>query len=120
MRKVLALVLALPLAGCFNPFVSIPNPANQTNLYQAELIFDGSVKTFNELKALCANRTLPPKCRTYVKQGQGLIIKARDADLAAREFVDSNPTLDATSIVSAFTTLASQFVTTTNNLGAVQ
>ena len=84
--RVLALTAALGLAGCswsINPLASITNPVNTTKLYQAELVFDGSLKTFNELKGLCANRVLPSTCRRYVLQGQPLIIKIAAADAAA-------------------------------------
>ena len=121
MKKIiLAAIIALPLGGCFNPLTPITNPISRTNLYQAELIFDGGVKTFNALKALCANRTLPPKCRTYVISGQKLIIKARDADLAAREFVDLHPTFDATQVVQTFIKYAGQFDATVTNLNSLR
>ena len=122
MKQIIALSVALTVSGCagFNPFASAPNPISNTNLYQAELVFDGAIKTFNELKSLCANRTLPPSCRTYVVQGQKIIIKARDADLAAREFVAKNPTIDATTVVSTFTSLVGQFNSTVTNLSATK
>ena len=66
--RALALVAALGLAGCswsINPLASVTNPVNTTNLYQAELVFDGSLKTFNELKGLCANRVLPWSMRPW-------------------------------------------------------
>ena len=76
--------------------------------------------TFKELKTLCANRVLPPACRTYVKQGQGLIVKAEAADVAARQFVKNNPTLDATNVVQAFTGLVATFKDNVNSLSAVK
>ena len=121
--RALALVAALGLAGCswsINPLASVTNPVNTTNLYQAELVFDGSLKTFNELKGLCANRVLPSTCRRYVLQGQPLIIKIAAADAAARRFVDNNPTLDATNVVQAVTGLVSNFKTTVDNLSATR
>lgn len=122
MNRLSAFGVALLLSACAaNPFTTVvQNPISRTNLYQAELVFDGSIKTFNELKSLCANRTLPPKCQTYVIQGQSLIVKARDADLAAREFIDNNPTLDAAGAVQAFTILVGQFGGTVTNLSAVK
>jgi hypothetical protein len=120
MKRFLVLCLAFPLGGCFNPLAPITNPISRTNLYQAELVFDGGIKTFNELKGLCAARILPPKCRTYVISGQKLIIKARDADLAAREFVDLHPTFDATTVVQTFIRYAGQFDATVTNLNALR
>lgn len=121
MRKIaLVLLLSLPLAGCWNPFARVLNPVTSTNLYQAELVFDGAIKTFNAGKKLCIQRILPPVCRTYAKKGQGLIEKARDAQLEAEMFIDHNPTLDASSLVEAFKILVGQFATTTDNLSALK
>jgi hypothetical protein len=109
-RFLLAAVLAFGIGACsFNPLATVTNPVNTTRLYQAELVFAGSLKTFNTLKGLCAQRALPPKCRTYVLQGQPLIGKIYAADKAARNFVDNNPTLDATNVVQAVTGLVSDF-----------
>lgn len=108
-----AIVLALALSAC----ASIPN-ATPTQLYQAELAFDGVVKTFNELKALCANKALPVSCRGYVVQGQAVIKQAYAADVAARSFVKNNPTLDATNVIQAFTGLVSTFKDTVTSLSA--
>lgn len=120
MKRLIVLAVALLLAGCFNPLSTVTNPVNATKLYQAELVFDGALKTFNELKSLCANRILPPTCRTYVVKGQGLIVKIAAADNAARNFVDENPTLDATNVVQAFTGLVSDFSATVTNLSATK
>jgi hypothetical protein len=120
MRKAIVILLALSLSGCagFNPLTVIKNPISATNLYQAELVFDGAVKTFNSLKGLCASRVLPPKCRTYVVQGQGYIRQAAAADIAARNFVANNPTLDATNVVQAFTGIVGDFQNTVTALAA--
>lgn len=121
MKKIIIVsALALALGGCtvgFNPFASVKN-VSVTNLYEAELAFDGSIKTFNELKGLCARRALPPVCRTYVKQGQTVIKNAYAADVAARSFIKNNPTLDATNVVQAFTGLVSNFQGTVASLSA--
>lgn len=121
MKKiVLAIALCLGLAGCLNPFATVTNPVSATNLYQAEIAYDAGIKTFNELKDLCANRTLPPKCRTYVVQGQGIIRKADAARVAAENFIDNNPTLDATRVVAAFTNLTAAFQDRLNALSEVK
>ena len=117
MRRIATLFLALSLSACaFNPLQSFTNPVRGTNLYEAELVFDGAVKTFNELKGLCAKRTLPPTCRTYVVKGQKIIANAYAADKAAQNFVKNNPTLDATNVIQAFTGLVSDFK---NNVAAL-
>ena len=119
--RTLALTAILGLAACgINPLASVTNPVNTTKLYQAELVFDGSLKTFNELKGLCAKRVLPSACRTYVTKGQGIIVKEAAADAAARRFVDTNPTLDATNVVQAVTGLVSDFTATVNKLSAIR
>ena len=118
--KKLIVILALFLGACANPLASVTNPVNTTTLYQAELVFDASVKTFNELKDLCANRVLPRVCRAYVVKGQALIVKAYAADIAARVFVNKNPALDATNVVQAFTGLVSNFKATVDNLSATK
>lgn len=120
MKRTIVLALALSLGACVNPIVGVKNPVSTTNLYQAELVFDASLKTFNELKGLCANRVLPPVCRTYVVKGQGLIVKAAAADRAARSFVKDNPTLDATNVIQAFTGVVSNFNTTVDGLSATK
>ena len=124
MRKALIVAaLAVGLTGCangFNPFATVTNPINATNLYQAELVFDGAVKTFNELKGLCARRVLPPVCRTYVIRGQDYIRKADAADRAAAEFMVKYPTLDATNAVQAFTGIVAKFKDTVNSLSATK
>lgn len=110
MKKILtALVVSLSLAGCAQLQQALtprPNPLTATNLYEAELVFDGSVKTFNALKGLCARRALPPVCRTYVLKGQGIIPNAYATDLTARQFIADYPTVDATTVIQAFTGLA--------------
>jgi len=120
--RAFALGAVLLLAACanFNPLASVTNPVNTTRLYQAELVFSASLKTFNTYKDLCVRRVIASTCRTYVVQGQGLIRKASAADVAARNFVDKNPTLDATNVVQAFTGLVSDFTGTVDKLSAIK
>lgn len=120
MRLILAAVLALGVSGCVDPFAKVTNPLSTTNLYEGELVFDATLKTFIELKGLCAKRVLPPACRTYVKKGQKLIANAYAADKAARNFVLNNPSLDATNVVQAFNGIVTDFKTTTANLSATK
>ena len=121
MRTLLLIsIFCISMNGCVDPFAKITNPISGTNLYEGELVFDATLKTFNELKGLCAKRVLPSACRTYVKQGQKLIVNAYSADKAARNFVTNNPALDATNVVQAFTGIVSDFKTTTANLSATK
>jgi len=121
MIRIFAIGLTLFLGACaINPLATVTNPVNTSRLYQAELVFSGSVKTFNELKGLCARRVLPSTCRTYVIKGQGLIRKAYAADISARTFVQNNPTLDATNVVQAFVGLVSNFNSTVDGLSAIK
>lgn len=124
MKKFFAVILvSFGLAACANipnPFAVVTNPISSTNLYQGELAFDASLKVFIELKGLCANRVLPPACRTYVVKGQKIIIQVYAADKAARVFITQNPTLDATNVVGAFTGLVSNFKDTVGALSATK
>lgn len=124
MRKLIIITaLAIGLGGCpqgTGIFQQVPNPVSKQTLYEAETVFDASLKTFNKLKSLCATRVLPPACRTYVIQGQGLIVKIYAADKAARDFVKNNPTLDATNVVQAVTGLVSTFNGTVQTLSTVR
>lgn len=111
MRKIaLALVISLGVAACDpitiqNPFPSVQNPVTASNLYEANLAYDAALKAFNKMKSLCARRVIPNTCRTYVIKGQEIIPQAESARRTARDFIRANPTLNATSLVSAFTTL---------------
>lgn len=123
MRRFIGIgILALSLGACASGggLPSIQNPISSVNLYQAELAYDAGLKTFIELRALCANRTLPPACRTYVKIAQGYIVKAAAADIAARNFVVNNPTLDPTNVIQAFTGIVSNFTSTVSSLSATK
>ena len=124
-KLLLTIALTIGLSGCvngklINPFASVANPISSTSLYEGELVFDGTLKTFLELKGLCANRVLPPACRTYVVAGQKIIVQAYAADKAARAFIAYNPTLDATNVVQAFTGIVSNFQATVNSLSATK
>lgn len=127
MKKLILLCVLLLIPACA-PFkqgfevltTTIQNPVKDKQLYQAELVFDGSVKTFNALKDLCARRVLPPVCRTYVNQGRAVIGKAYAADIAAQRFIARNPTLNAAKVVSAFTNLVDDFNSTVTRLGALK
>lgn len=124
MKKIVGvLVLSLSIAGCAQlkeAFTPQTNPLNTTNLYEGELVFDGSVKTFNTLKGLCVRRVLPPVCRAYVLKGQNIIRNANAADKAAQQFVVANPTLDATNVIQAFNGLVTDFKTNLDNLSATK
>ena len=119
--RVIAITALLGLAACgMNPLASVTNPVNTTKLYQAELVFDASLKTFNKYKDLCTRRVIASQCRTYVFEGQKIIRKANAADIAARNFVDKYPLLDATNVVQAFSGLVGDFNGTVDKLGSLQ
>lgn len=123
MRKILAIILLpLFLGACttVNPFASVKNPVTAAKLYQAELAYDGALKTFNELKSWCTNRILPPKCRTYVQRGQDYIRQASAARVKAEKFIENNPTLDATSVVEVFSIIVANFGDNTKSLSALK
>ena len=118
MRQFLAIAFALALGACttVNPFQSVTNPVSKTTLYQAELVFDATLKSFNTLKKLCIQKALPATCRGYVIKGQDIIRQAYAADKSARVFVKTYPTLDATNVIQAFTGLVSDFKGTVDAL----
>lgn len=124
MKKILAVIaITLSVVGCTQLKEALtprPNPLTAADLYKVELVFDGSVKTFNALKGLCARRALPPVCRTYVNKGIGIIDKANAADKTAQKFVAENPTVDATTVIGAFTGLANDFESNLSNLSATK
>lgn len=121
MKRIAILVLALSVSACASGGLpSVKNPISNVNLYEAELVFDAAIKSFVELRGLCVNRTLPPACRTYVRAGQSIVTKAAAADIAARNFVANNPTLDATNVIGAFTGLLSDFQNTVTSLSATK
>lgn len=111
MRKIaLALVVAFGVTACDpvtipNPFQTYQNPVTASNLYEANLAYDAALKAFNKMKSLCAQRVISNSCRTYVIKGQQIIPKAESARKIAQDFIRQNPTLDASSLVRAFTTL---------------
>lgn len=125
MRRIAGIILALSLTlgGCAQLKEALTprdNPIKTANLYEAELVFDGAVKTFNALKGLCVRRVIPSTCRSYVILGQQGIQKAYAADKAARNFVRNNPTLDATNVIQAFTGLVSDFQGNVSNLSSLR
>lgn len=80
MRLILALTIALALAGCANigGYVGI-------GTYDAKLAFDGAVKSFNAYKRLCVAKAIPSGCRAYVAKGQGIIRQAYAYEKAAND-----------------------------------
>lgn len=117
MKKVIiAIVFALGVSACDpvtipNPFQTYQNPVTASNLYEANLAYDAALKAFNKMKSLCAQRVIPNSCRTYVLKGQQIIPKAESARKIAQDFIRQNPTLDATSLVKAFTALVGNLQT---------
>lgn len=109
-KLMLVAVLAVGLSGCDwqttqAVFTGVKNPVTASNLYEANLAYDGALKAFNKMKALCAQRVIPNSCRTYVIKGQQVIPQIESARKTAQIFIRNNPTLDASSLVSAYTTL---------------
>lgn len=120
LRKLIPFLFALGLMGCAN-LPSSTNPVNSNNLYQGELVFDAALKTFNKGKDLCVRRVIASSCRTYVLQGQRLIVKIAAADKSARNLVDSGvTTVDVTNAVQTFTGLVSTFNSTATALDQVK
>ena len=121
---VLALGLALSVAGCANGqlpniFASISNPVKPAALDAAEEAYDASLKVFIKFRDYCNRRLIPSACRTYVIQGQRIIPQAEGARAAAESFVANNPTLDATKVISVYSDLVTKFTTTSTRLSTI-
>lgn len=100
--RAFVIVALLLLAGCG----TLPSQTNIA-LYSTKLTFDGAVKTFNAFKAACTARALPPACRGYVVQGQGVIAKAYAYERAANSAGLSTSMAELMAIVGALQSLKS-------------
>lgn len=113
MRKIfttLAVVGTIGLGACDLQttkavFTGVQNPVTTRNLYEANLAYNGALVAFNKMKDLCVRRVIPNTCRTYVIKGQQVIPQVESARKNAQNFIRQNPRLDASSLVSAYTTL---------------
>lgn len=102
MRKFLPLLFALVLTGCvgFNPFASFTNPVSSQTLAKAEEGYGVALSAAVAYRNSCAQRLIPPSCRPIVKQIQLAENYAHGQLLVARNFVNANPTVDATVIIA--------------------
>jgi len=122
MRKVIiALTLALSLAGCATPAgdlfkvitTTIENPLTTVDIYRVENTYAAALTLADQYRTYCYERpyavlmTDPvgrPLCerrRRNVRLIQSARLKAGAAVVAARNFIAGNPTLNAASVVSA-------------------
>lgn len=115
MKKLIVLALSLSLAGCaFNPLASFSNPVSGDALAKAEADYGAALSIAVAYRNSCAQRLIPPACRPIVKQIQNAENYAHSQILVARNFVNNNPTVDATVLimtaqqaVAAYQTVAS-------------
>lgn len=99
-RIIFALLLTLPLAGCWNPFGSIENPLNKTSLVAVEASYGSALSIASGYKDACARKTIPPSCRSVVKSLQNADNYAYGQIKVARDFIKANPTVDASVVIS--------------------
>ena len=111
MKLALALIAALALAGCSDSrsifaggsslIATVQNPVGPQQLVAVESAVGAAAGTFNGYRSLCADRVLPPSCRTAVQAVQGHIPKVRAALNSARNFVKNYPTVSAATAIGA-------------------
>lgn len=102
--RLIALLLVLALAGC----ATMNNPISQNSLANIEATYGVALSAANAYRnlPLCKTGTttsLTNVCarRSIVVKIQSAVTKAQAADLQLRAFVKNNPTLDASSLISA-------------------
>ena len=106
MRKALIIAaLTIGLGGCVNgqlvnPFASFTNPVSKDTLAKVESAYGAALSVAVGYRNACANKALPPSCRTIVVQIQNADKYAHAQILVARAFVKNNPTVDAFTSVS--------------------
>ena len=107
MRKLLVICFALALAGCAS--LSIKNPFTTTTLGDVEAAYGTALSIAVGYRDACAQRLIPPSCRTIVPQVQRYGVQAQNAIVYARSFVRNNPTLDPTTAVKIASDAVSAF-----------
>lgn len=113
MKKILSIfILASALAGCAGSQKSIleggssiiapiQNPVGQSELDKIRAAYGSALAIAVGYRDACAQRLIPPSCRTAVRKMQPYGEKAQRAFVAARNFVANNPTISAVSVLQA-------------------
>ena len=105
MKAILVLVLGLALAGCSTvrtAVVGIDNPVTIERMYQVEQAAIVVVAALNTYKSLCANGSIPARCREVVAQMQSFTRPAAATLANLRTYFRNNDQLNA---INAYKTL---------------
>lgn len=89
MRVVAIVVVGLLLAGCADSrsifaggsslVATVQNPVGPQQLVAVESAVGAAAGTFNGYRSLCANRVLPPSCRTAVQAAVRILMPSQAA-----------------------------------------
>jgi len=113
MKKLIVLAFALSLAAC----ATIQNPFSRDELAAIEASVGTAVTTFNGYKQLCADRIIPPSCRTAVQAVQVHIPQVRGALNSARNFVKNYPQLSPAASIGAVQAALGDFLAAQSKYG---
>lgn len=120
MKKVfIVCALGLSLAGCsslqwLNPFAAYTNPVSNDTLVKVEASYGAAVSVAVAYHDACAKREIPPSCRPIVKQIQNADAYAHAQIVVARNFVQNNPTVDASALITTAQAAVAAFTTVAN------
>lgn len=128
MNRIVIVLLGVTLASCANipaldpsgrsvleggkSFVApITNPlvTKKSEFNIVNNSFGGALAVFVNFRDACADRLLPPACRTAVQKTVPYLRKAQGTRNAARFFVKKYPKLDARNVVEAFRDAVNDF-----------
>jgi hypothetical protein len=97
MKTLLVTCFAVLLSAC----TTINNPLTPGRLATIESTYGAALSVAVGYRNACARKAIPPSCRPIVVQLQNAGRVAQTRVLALRQFVQQNPTLDATNLISA-------------------
>ena len=126
-RIILAVVLALGLAGCAQlsgigtgiglVTKSVANPVTKADEAQIELAIDAAVSVLRGYKKACVQGTADVHCKANIGQIQVYTRQMPPLIAQLRNFVDTNDQINAIVVYNQLSTLYTSFKTTAGNLG---
>lgn len=111
MRKFI-LVLALLVAGC----ATVPNPVTQSRMDVVNASWGGALALMVAYRDSCAQRLLPPSCRTVVFKMQAAAPPVQNAVIRARAFA-ANPQISSTDLIEVASNTVNDFKVLQMTLG---
>lgn len=99
--RAFVVVLALLLGGCSTDLLRFHNPVGATQLGSVESAYGLALSAAVAYRNACARRVIAATCRPIVVQLQRAGRLAQTNIVAARTFIRQNPTLDASSVITA-------------------